>query len=194
MKNEHAHLTECAAEAARIARAIRAEQLDAFATPCGDWDVRGLINHWVLYTSYGLEHRALRKDLPDELTTRDFTADADWAEKYAAQLDRAVAAWSDPAVWEGEIDLGGSTSPASEIAAMLIEETALHGWDVARATGQEFRLSDAAAAFVLDVVDGSAALYRQYDGFADEVPVSDSAPVFERALAHSGRDPHWTAA
>ena len=77
---------------------------------------------------------------------------------------------------------------------MLIEETALHGWDVARATGQEFRLSDAAAAFVLEVVDGSAALYRQYDGFADEVPVSASASVFERALAHSGRDPHWTAA
>ncbi|MFJ7946286.1 TIGR03086 family metal-binding protein [Streptomyces sp. NPDC096354] len=194
MKNEHAHLTECAAEAARVARAVRAEQLDASATPCGDWDVRGLINHWVLYTSYGLEHRALRKDLPDELTTRDFTADADWAEKYAAQLDRAVAAWSDPAVWEGEIDLGGSASPASEIAAMLIEETALHGWDVARATGQEFQLSDAAAAFVLDVVDGTAALYRQYDGFADEVPVPDSASVFERALAHSGRDPHWTAA
>ncbi|MET7521941.1 TIGR03086 family metal-binding protein [Streptomyces sp. NPDC005248] len=194
MKNEHAHLTECATEAARLARAVRTEQLDASATPCGDWDVRGLINHWVLYTSYGLEHRALRRDLPDELTTRDFTADADWAEKYAAQLDRAVAAWSDPAVWEGEIDLGGSTSPASEIAAMLIEETALHSWDVARATGQEFRLSDAAAAFVLEVVDGSAALYRQYDGFADEVPVSDSASVFERALAHSGRDPHWTAA
>ncbi|MFD4942976.1 TIGR03086 family metal-binding protein [Streptomyces sp. NPDC058239] len=194
MKNEHAHMTECAAEAARIARSISAEQLDVPTTPCGDWDLRRLINHWVLYTSYGLEHRALRKDLPDELTTRDFTADADWAQKYAAQLDRAVAAWSDPAAWEGEIDLGGSTSPASEIAAMLIEETALHTWDVARAVGEEVRLSDAAAAHVLDVVDGTAALYRQYDGFADEVTVPASASVFERALAHSGRDPHWTGA
>ncbi|MFE4797423.1 TIGR03086 family metal-binding protein [Streptomyces sp. NPDC056708] len=194
MKNEHAHMTECAAEAARIARSISAEQLDVSTTPCGDWDLRGLINHWVLYTSHGLEHRALRKDLPDELTTRDFTAGADWAQKYAAQLDRAVAAWSDPAVWEGEIDLGGSTSPASEIAAMLIEETALHTWDVARAIGADVRLSDAAAAYVLDVVDGTAALYRQYDGFADEVTVPASASVFERVLAHSGRDPHWTGA
>ncbi|MGW1656306.1 TIGR03086 family metal-binding protein [Streptomyces atratus] len=194
MKNEHAHMTECAAEAARIARSVSAEQLDVPTTPCGDWDLRGLINHWVLYASHGLEHRALRKDLPAELTTCDFTADADWAQKYVAQLDRAVAAWSDPAVWEGEIDLGGSTSPASEIAAMLIEETALHTWDVARAVGEEVRLSDAAAAYVLGVVDGTAALYRQYDGFADEVTVPASASVFERALAHSGRDPHWTAA
>ncbi|MFB7136808.1 TIGR03086 family metal-binding protein [Streptomyces sp. NPDC056237] len=194
MKNQHAHMTECAAEAARIARSISAEQLDLPTTPCGEWDLRGLINHWVLYTSYGLEHRALRKDLPDELVNRDFTADAGWAQTYAAQLDRAVAAWSDPAVWEGEIDLGGSTSPASEIAAMLIAETALHTWDVARATGQELRLSDGAAAHLLDIVDASAALYRQYDGFADEVKVPGSASVLDRALAHSGRDPHWSRA
>ncbi|MDK0522952.1 TIGR03086 family metal-binding protein [Streptomyces sp. ML-6] len=194
MKNEHAHMTEVAAEAARVARSIDAAQLDAEKTPCGDWDLRGLINHWVLYTSHGLEHRALRKDLPDELTARDFTADADWAQQYAEQLDRAVAAWADPAVWEGEVDLGGSTSPAADIAAMLIEETALHGWDVARVVGEEFRLSDGAAAYVLGVVDSTAALYRQYDGFADEVTVPGSASLFERALAHSGRDPHWTPA
>ncbi|MEU0628235.1 TIGR03086 family metal-binding protein [Streptomyces sp. NPDC005989] len=194
MKNEHAHMTEVAAEAARIARSISAGQLDAPNTPCGDWDVRGLVNHWVLYTSHGLEHRALRKDLPEELTGRDFTADADWAQQYAGQLDRAVAAWADPAVWEGEIDLGGSASAASEIAAMLIAETALHGWDVARAVGEEFRLSEEAAAHVLGIVDGMAALYRQYDGFADEVTVPASASVFEQALAHSGRDPQWTGA
>ncbi|MEE1772966.1 TIGR03086 family metal-binding protein [Streptomyces sp. JV185] len=194
MKNEHTYLTEVAAEAARIARSVRAEQLDAPNSPCGDWDVRGLVNHWVLYTSHGLEHRALRKDLPEELTARDFTADADWAQQYAAQLDRAVAAWSDPAVWEGEVDLGGSATPAADIAAMLIAETALHGWDVARSVGEEYRLSDGAAAYVLGVVDTMAALYRQYDGFADEVAVPASASVFEQALAHSGRDPQWTGA
>ncbi|MFF2327975.1 MULTISPECIES: TIGR03086 family metal-binding protein [unclassified Streptomyces] len=191
MKNEHAHMTECAAEAARIARSVSTGQL-GLTTPCDDWDLRGLVNHWVLYTSHGLEHRALRKDLPDALTTRDFTADADWARKYADQLDRAVAAWSDPAVWEGEVDLGGSTTPASAIATMLIEETALHTWDVARAIGEQVRLSDAAAAHVLDAVDGNAALYRQYDGFADEVALPATDSVFERALARSGRDPHWT--
>ncbi|MFE7465790.1 TIGR03086 family metal-binding protein [Streptomyces sp. NPDC057499] len=192
MKTEHAHMTEIAAEAARIARSVRADQLDAPRTPCGDWDLRKLVNHWVLYTSHGLEHRALGKELPEELVERDFTADADWAEQYAAQLERAVAAWADPAVWEGEIDLGNSTSPAGDVAAMLIEETALHGWDVARVVGEEFRLTDGAAAYLLEVVDGTAALYRQYEGFADEVDVPGPASDFERALAHSGRDPKWS--
>ncbi|WP_326653358.1 MULTISPECIES: TIGR03086 family metal-binding protein [unclassified Streptomyces] len=184
------HLTECAAEAARIARGVSADQLSA-PTPCKEWDVRGLVNHLVLYSSHGLEHRALRKQLPEELTGRDFTTDADWAEQYAAQLDRAVAAWSDPAVWEGEVDLGSAAMPAPVIASLITKELAVHGWDLARATGQDYRISDAAAALILTVVDEHAEIYRQYDGFADAVPLPDGAPAFDRALADSGRDPRW---
>jgi uncharacterized protein (TIGR03086 family) len=65
----------------------------------------------------------------------------------------------------------------------------VHGWDVATATGQTFRISDDAARFVLHVVEKHGDLYRQYDGFADPVPVPEDAPVFDRALAASGRDP-----
>ncbi|MGW2476278.1 TIGR03086 family metal-binding protein [Streptomyces sp. NPDC001665] len=192
MKTEHAHMTECAAEAARVARGVTAAQLEGTTTPCGEWDVRTLVNHWVLYTSHGMEHRARRTELPEELIARDFTADADWAERYAAQLDRAVAAWSDPAAWEGTIGEGDSASPAADTAAMLVEEIALHGWDVARATGQEFRLSDEAAGYILATVEKTAALYRQYEGFTDEVDVP-GATGFPRALALSGRDPQGSA-
>lgn len=184
----HRYMAECAAEAARVARGVPAARLSD-PTHCPDWDVRALVNHWVLYTSHGLEHRALRKQLPEELTARDFTADPDWAEAYAAQLDRAVAAWADPAVWEGEIDLGMAALPAAELAAMIVKETAVHGWDVAVSTGQEYRVSEGAARLVLDVVERHGELYRQYDGFAAAVPVGEEATVFERALAASGRDP-----
>jgi uncharacterized protein (TIGR03086 family) len=181
-------MVECAAEAARVARGVAAERL-AEPTHCPGWDVRALVNHWVLYTSHGLEHRALRKPLSEELTGRDFTSDPGWAAAYAAQLDRAVAAWSDPVVWEGEVDLGMGTMPAGELASMIVKELAVHGWDVAAATGQDYRISEPAARIVLDVVVTHGDLYRQYDGFAAPVPVPDGAPVFERALALSGRDP-----
>ncbi|GGY01963.1 TIGR03086 family protein [Streptomyces minutiscleroticus] len=184
---------ECAAEAARVARGVPAERL-ADPTHCPGWDVRALVNHWVLYTAYGLEHRASRTPLPDELTARDFTADPDWARAYAAQLDRAVAAWADPAVWEGDIDLGMGPFPARDLACMVIKEMAVHGWDVAVATGQRYEVSEDAARLVLDVVREHGELYRKYDGFADPVPVPDDAPVFDRALALSGRDPRTTAA
>ncbi|MCP2334753.1 TIGR03086 family metal-binding protein [Actinomadura rupiterrae] len=190
MKDLHSHMKECAAEAARVARNVPADRWDD-PTTCADFDLRTLVNHWVLYTSHGLEHRARREALPDELVNRDFTAEADWAESYAAQLDRAVAAWADPAVWEGDIDLGEMSVPAASIAGMVIKEMAVHGWDVAASTGQRFEVSPEAAAFVLSVVEENAEIYRKYDGFADPVEIDASAPVFDRALALSGRDPAW---
>lgn len=186
-------MVECAAEAARVARGVTAEQL-AGTTHCPDWDVRALVNHWVLYTSHGLEHRALRKPLPESLTGRDFAAEPGWASAYAAQLDRAVAVWADPVVWEGEVDLGMGSMAAPELASMIVKEMAVHGWDVATATGQQYRISDVAARVVLDVVVTHGDLYRQYDGFAPAVPAPSDASTFTRALALSGRDPRLSHA
>jgi uncharacterized protein (TIGR03086 family) len=188
----HRSLAEGAAEAARVARGITPGQLTG-ATPCRDFDTRTLVNHWVLYTSHGLEHRARREQLPADLEHRDFTAVPGWADAYAAQLDRAVAAWAGPAVWEGVIDSGGGPTPAPELAALLLAELVVHGWDVARATGQEFRCSEETAGRVLGVVAANAELYRKYQGFGEPVAVPADSPALVRALALSGRDPRWSA-
>ncbi|WP_338701712.1 TIGR03086 family metal-binding protein [Streptomyces sp. Q6] len=188
MQNVQPHLVECAAEAARVAAGVKPDRLDA-PSRCGDWDVRTLVNHWVLYGAHGLEHRALREQLPDELTGRDFTADEEWATAFARQLDRAVAAWADPKVWEGEVDLGYAAQPAPEVATLLLLELALHGWDVAASTGQEFRVSDGTARLLLDVVRANAELYRQYEGFAAPGDLPAGADEFAQALALSGRTP-----
>lgn len=193
MESLYPSMVECAAEAARVARGVTAEQL-AGTTHCPGWDVRALVNHWVLYTSHGLEHRALRKPLPESLTERDFAAEPGWASAYAAQLDRAVAVWADPVVWEGEVDFGAGSMAAPELASVIVKEMAVHGWDVAAATGQEYRISDAAARIILDVVVTHGALYRQYDGFAPAVPVPSDAPIFTQAVALSGRDPRLSQA
>ncbi|MEU6169960.1 TIGR03086 family metal-binding protein [Streptomyces tanashiensis] len=188
MNEIHTHLTVCAAEASRVARAVTAEQLGTTSV-CADWTVRELANHLVLYSAHGLEHRALRTKLPEETTGRDFTAEPDWAEAYAAQLDRALAAWERPGAWDGEVDTGYVTMPATTIASLLVKELALHGWDLARSTGQEFTVPEDTAVFVLGVVEEHAEVYRQYEGFAAVVDVPDDAPAFVRALATSGRNP-----
>ncbi|MEV3854828.1 TIGR03086 family metal-binding protein [Streptomyces sp. NPDC050095] len=192
MDTVYPYLVEAAAEAARVASGVGPDLLDR-PSRCGDWDVRTLVNHWVAYSSHGMEHRALREPLPEELAGRDFTADDKWAARYADQLDRAVAAWSAPEAWEGEVDLGFAQQPAPEVATLLWAELVLHGWDVAHATGQEFHVSDGAAALLRHVVDKNAAMYRQYEGFADAVEVGETATVYERVLAASGRDPRGSA-
>ncbi|MET9934280.1 MULTISPECIES: TIGR03086 family metal-binding protein [unclassified Streptomyces] len=188
MNDIHTHLTVCAAEASRVARGVTDEQLAA-PSVCDGWTVRALVNHLVAYSAHGLEHRALRTPLPEETAGRDFAGEPGWAGAYAAQLDRALAAWERPGVWEGEVDLGFTAMPAPVIASLVVKELALHGWDLARSTGQEFELPEGTAAFVLGVVEEHAEVYRQYEGFAAPVDVPDDAPPFERALAVSGRNP-----
>lgn len=123
---------------------------------------------------------------------RDFTAESDFAAGYRAQLDRALAAWADPAVWDRELDVMGAKTPASDVGGLLIAELVLHGWDLAAATEQKYAVSGRAAAAALGAVEANAELFRQYKGFADPVPVAADAPALDRVLALSGRHQAWT--
>jgi len=107
-----------------------------------------------------------------------------FAAAYRAQLDRALAAWADPAVWDRELDMTRAKTPAADVGALIIAELVLHGWDLAAATGQDYVVSDRA-------VEANAELFRQYKGFADPVPTAADAPILDRVLALSGRNPAW---
>ena len=186
----HQEMASAAAEDARVVAGADGHELTA-GTPCTDWDLHTLLNHTILWTAYSAERRAYGESAAEDLMSKDFTADPDYAARYQEQLDKAVAAWSDPAAWDRELTVMGNTTSAADVGAMLIMETVLHGWDVARATGQEYRCDEPLAQALLKTVQAQADMFRQYQGFADEVNLPDSASAFDRALALSGRDPAW---
>ena len=192
-KNLSAEMAAAAAETARVVSKVPEGTLDA-PTPCGDWDLRTLLNHTILWTSYSAERRAHGESVAEDLMNRDFTADPGYREDYARQLDKAVTAWSAPQAWEGTRNVMGDATPAADVGAMLLMETALHGWDVARATGQEFSADEATAEALEDIVQAQAELFRKYQGFADAIEPRQNATAFERALTLSGRDPNWKPA
>jgi uncharacterized protein (TIGR03086 family) len=189
-KNLSAEMAAASAEAARVVGNVPQNALNA-RTPCGDWDLRTLLNHTILWTSYSAERRAHGESVAEDLMNKDFTADPGFREDYARQMDKAVTAWSAPQAWEGDLNVMGDATPAADVGAMLLMETALHGWDVARATGQEFTTDEQTAKALEDIVQAQAELFRKYQGFADAVEPPGNATAFERALALSGRDPNW---
>jgi uncharacterized protein (TIGR03086 family) len=189
-KNLSAEMAAASAEAARVVGNVPPNALDT-PTPCGDWDLRTLLNHTILWTSYSAERRAHGESVAEDLMNKDFTADPGFREDYAQQINKAVTAWSAPQAWEGDLNVMGDATPAADVGAMLLMETALHGWDVARATGQEFNLDDTTAKALEDIVQAQAELFRKYQGFADAVEPAENATAFERALTLSGRDPNW---
>jgi len=189
-RNLSSQLAAAAAEAAKVVNGVPEGTLDA-PTPCHDWDLRTLLNHTILWTSYSAERRAHGESVAEDLMTKDFTAEPGFRDDYARQIDRAVKAWSDPKAWEGELGVMGDATPAADVGAMLIMEMALHGWDVAKATGQEYHADDATAEALLHTVQEQAELFRKYQGFADAIEAPEDATAFDRALRLSGRDPNW---
>ncbi len=155
--------------------------------------MHALLNHTILWTAFSAERRARDEPLPDELMNRDFAAEPGFAATYAAQIEKAVAAWSDPQAWERELTVMGSPTPAADVGALLVAEMVLHGWDIARASGQDYSCPAAVVAATAAAVDANAELFRKYQGFAEPVPPAHR-PAFDRVLAASGRDPHWAPA
>jgi uncharacterized protein (TIGR03086 family) len=191
--NLHTEMTDAADAAARTVANVDPSQFGR-STPCAEWDVRTLLNHLILWTSYSLEARAHGESVGQELIDRDFADGPGFASAYRAQLDRALTAWADPAVWERSLDVMGAPMPAADVAALNIAEMVLHGWDLAAATGQAYTVSEPAAVAAMRAAEANADLFRQYKGFADPVDVPSAASELDRLLALSGRDPAWTPA
>jgi uncharacterized protein (TIGR03086 family) len=91
-------------------------------------------------------------------------------------------------------EAGGQTLPAEVAGLVALDEVVLHGWDLARGTGQEFRVDPADAEAVLQFTARSAEPDQagSREGlFGPVVAVAEDASVFDRALGFGGRDPGW---
>ncbi|MEU6034662.1 TIGR03086 family metal-binding protein [Actinomadura sp. NPDC047616] len=184
-------MVPAAEAAARVMRAVPADRLDA-PTPCPDWDVRALVNHMIFWSgrAEGAAHKLPPPAEPGP--DHDFTADGDWAEMYAAHVHKAAEAWSEPAAWEGTTNLTGQGDmPATFVGGIVFVECVLHGWDLAAATGQRTAFRDDVVRAAYEHIERTADTGRKYGAFGPEVAVPGTAPLFDRLLGLTGRDPHW---
>jgi uncharacterized protein (TIGR03086 family) len=154
-------------------------------TPCTELDVREVLNHLV---SGNLMFAAIVRGEP--LPDRDadhLGADPPAAFQRAAQeLREAFAA---PGALQATYTAPFGHAPGAVLARVRIVEVLIHGWDLARATGQP-------AAFPDDVAERALAETRKQltarpEGpgapFAAEVPVADQAPAVDRLAGFLGR-------
>ena len=95
--------------------------------------------------------------------------EAEWADRAAEAGAAAVRGVAGAAAWEGDAPFGGGSMPAAAIGSMMTAEFVLHGWDVARATGQPLTVPEPLAAAVLAGVESIAGMGRDGGWFAAEV-------------------------
>ncbi|MCF2539457.1 TIGR03086 family metal-binding protein [Streptomyces sp. FB2] len=182
---------------ARLALAVRDDQLAA-PTPCPDLAVRHLLGH-LLGLSVAFRD-AGRKDFGATTDTAPDSAVPDvgpgWREELPKVLDELAEVWRAPDPWTGTTRAGGIEMPGAVAGAVAADELVIHGWDLARATGQPYDPDPAAVrasyAFLWAAADEDG---RDGNGiFGSVVPVPDEAPLLDRAVGLSGRNPGWSPA
>jgi uncharacterized protein (TIGR03086 family) len=81
---------------------------------------------------------------------------------------------------------GGQEVPAAFIASILPLELALHGWDLAQATGQTLRVSDQVVAYLRELAESVVPPGRGRS-FGLEVEPAPAASALDRLAAYAGR-------
>ena len=119
----------------------------------------------------------------------------DWRVRIPRDLTTLAEAWREPAAWAGMTRIAGSDSPAEVVGLVAADELVVHGWDVARATGQPY----ACEPELLAAAESFLAMFASPDApagpdvaFGPSRQVRADAPELDRVVALAGRDPGWS--
>jgi uncharacterized protein (TIGR03086 family) len=179
-----------------LVRGVPDELLDA-PTPNPDYTLGDLLDH-VGGAALAFAGAAA-KDTGDA-TSQGPSGDAtrltdDWRTRIPRDLVALAEAWRDPDAWTGMTKAGGIELPGEVAGLVALDELVVHGWDVARATGQPYDCDPES----LEAVHGFVAQFSEpgmeaeREGlFGPVVEVPDDAPLLDRVIGLTGRDPAWS--
>ena len=117
-----------------------------------------------------------------------------WRTEIPGALTALAQSWTDPAAWEGMTQVGGVTLPGEVAGQVALDEIVLHGWDLARGTGQPYQQDPAtlkACMAAMTAMYPPDNLDTRKGIFGPPIPVVDYAPLVDKVVAYSGRDPRW---
>jgi uncharacterized protein (TIGR03086 family) len=154
-----------------------ANQLDA-STPCQKWDVRTLMNH-MLDTQQYFVGAARGQDVSPPGQEPPVLLGDDPAADFRSAREEMLAVFGEDGVIE-------KTGPALGIA---FSDQLLHGWDLARATGQDATMPEGLPEAAYEMIYGAFTDDQREGVFAPEVTVPADASAQDKLLAYAGRDP-----
>jgi len=151
-------------------------------TPCTEWTVRDLAFH--LVTGNDRFTSALGGRAP----TTPVSAESGLSDAYRRSGRDLLDAFEQPGALDNSVDVPIGTVPGLAALHLRITEVLVHGWDLARATGQAASFPDALAE--QELVFSRAKLSDIPVGrrpFAPPQPIVDDAPAIDRLVACLGR-------
>jgi uncharacterized protein (TIGR03086 family) len=167
---------------------VRPEQMDA-PTPCTEWTVRDLLNHIIGGTQMfaaGAAGRPMPTGFDPFGPPPDVIGDNDALATYDAAVTDCLAAWRANGI-TGTLALLPGEFPAEQAFGIQFCDNLVHGWDLARATGQDNGISPELGEAARSMLEGNVSEHNRGRIFADPQPVADDAPAIDRLAAYLGR-------
>ncbi len=178
-------LEDAIASTRQILAGVTADQL-ALSTPCASWDVSALINHMVggqLFFEAGV------LGSPPAADDTDYAA-GDYLAAFDDAAGRCVGAFQADGVMEKILNLPFGPMPGSAFLGLATSDTFTHGWDLAKATGQNTDLNPDLAAGILAASHRMIQpAFRSEEGhvFGLEQPAPSGASNADQLAAFLGR-------
>lgn len=157
-------------------------------TPCAEWEVRTLVNHvcgeqlWAPHLVAG-ETIAQVGDRYDGDVLGD-----DPKTTFRRAVEASTAAFSRAALDE-DVHLSFGDVPCRVYLDQMLTDAEVHGWDLARALGEDAELEPETASYLLPGVQAQEELLRSSGMFAEPVPVGADADDATKLLGVLGRRP-----
>ncbi|RSM67788.1 TIGR03086 family protein [Kibdelosporangium aridum] len=145
-------------------------------TPCSEYSVADLIAH------------------VDEATV-GFTAMAGKSPDGQDVAQHVLAlgkAWDEPSAWQGSTTAAGVELPNERWGKIALTEIVVHGWDLAKVLGQSFELPEETLRACYDHVAEFVPKAPLPELWGPRVDVAADAPLLDRIVAITGRDPSLT--
>jgi uncharacterized protein (TIGR03086 family) len=166
-------------------------------TPCPAYTVGDLVDHVgglsLAFTAAG------SKDIGDG-SSQGPSGQAsrlgdDWRTRIPRDLAGLAEAWRSPSAWTGMTQAGGVDLPGEIAGIVALDELVIHGWDLARASGQaydcELPALEAVYQFVAPMSVPGQEPQRQ-GLFGPVVEIPEDAPLLDRVIGLTGRRPAWS--
>lgn len=164
-----------------------ANKLDA-QTTCDEWTARRLIDHLLWGQQMFASGPSGGTVAPPSGPPPELVGD-DPASQYEEARKATIHAYSQPGVLDGMLNEG--TVPAAQMLAIAFTDQLVHGWDLAKGTGQDATMPLDLATAAVELINGRIPDEARGPGknFKAEVGVPEDASDQDKLVAYLGRKP-----
>ena len=175
-------LYQAAVETTRgIIANVKPDQMES-TTPCSEWNVGGLVEHMIGGAAYFGAALAGEEPQPP-------ASDSSPADSYDSLTKKVIQGAARPGAMEKKYNTPFGEMTGGEFMFGAFMDTFVHGWDLAKATGQNTSLSSDFAGIIFQGMAPMMDGMRQGGAFGAEVSVPADAKIQDKMLGMMGRQP-----